>query len=130
MQLILIPLLQDPLISMNMMIAGRRLSGFLVLLILWAGEGSAQNVRKGPYLIFPGDNTRMRVLWQDDRTSVDHFRWGPDTSMANGPFPSVEYGTDHQHQYLFSALLSTGLAIICCQLFLRRFVLPLVLPGL
>ena len=90
---------------MSMMFAGWRLSGFLVLMILWGGEGSAQNVRKGPYLIFQGDNTGMTALWQDDGTSRRPASLGsPDTSMANGPFPSVEYGTDHQHQYQFPGL--------------------------
>jgi hypothetical protein len=55
-------------------------------------------LRKGPYLIYPGVNTQMTVLWQLSATESCSIDWGTDTSYgssANVP----EYGTDHQYRY-------------------------------
>ena len=37
-------------------------------------------VLKGPYLIYPGTNTEMTVLWQLDITRSCILEWGPDTT--------------------------------------------------
>jgi 3',5'-cyclic AMP phosphodiesterase CpdA len=60
--------------------------------------------RKGPYLIYPGDPTRMRVLWQAHETTLCTLEWGTDMQYAEGTVETTEYGDDHQHSYLISDL--------------------------
>jgi hypothetical protein len=62
------------------------------------------NIRKGPYLIYPGINTQMTVLWQVDVTSTCNIAWGTDTSYSLGSTNTTEYGTDHQHKYNITGL--------------------------
>jgi hypothetical protein len=66
------------------------------------------NVRKGPYLIYPGVNTQMTVLWQLDATTTSsNIAWGTDTSYSLGSVNTTEYntGTDgHQHKYNITGL--------------------------
>ena len=46
--------------------------------------GSA-NMKKGPYLIYPGNNTQMTVLWQvDDSTSSSQYRMGHRYNLFSG----------------------------------------------
>ena len=67
-------------------------------------EGFA-NIRKGPYLIFPGVNTQMTVLWQvDATTSSCNIAWGTDTGYSLGNTNTTQYGTDHQHKYTITGL--------------------------
>jgi len=61
-------------------------------------------VKKGPYLIYPGDNTQMMVLWQLDATQDCTLEWGTDTNYGNS-VTSSEYGSDHQHQYTITSLV-------------------------
>lgn len=58
-----------------------------LLLVLVAGQPlaaqestgeAAVGVRKGPYLIYPGNNTEMMVLWQLDAPQPLTLRWGRD----------------------------------------------------
>jgi hypothetical protein len=60
-------------------------------------------VKKGAYLIYPGDNTQMTVLWQLDATRDCTLEWGTDTNYGNSVTLS-EYGSDHQHQYTITSL--------------------------
>ena len=65
------------------------------------------NMRKGPYLIYPGINTQMTVLWQIDVTVGCTIAWGTDTSYSLGSVNTTEYstGTDgHQHKYTITGL--------------------------
>ena len=63
----------------------------------------ATRVRKGPYLIYPGDNTKMQVLWQL-RNPVSHtLRWGQDTSYSDGNATPSMYG-DNQYEYTITGL--------------------------
>jgi predicted phosphodiesterase len=65
------------------------------------------NRRKGPYLIYPGVNTQMTVLWQVDVTAGCIIAWGTDTTYATGNAATTEYstGTDgHQHKYTITGL--------------------------
>jgi calcineurin-like phosphoesterase family protein/purple acid phosphatase-like protein len=62
-------------------------------------------IRKGPYLLYPGINTQMTVLWQLDSTESCSLEWGQDTSYTDGSTVSVEYGPDHQHKYTITGLL-------------------------
>jgi len=66
--------------------------------------GSHSVMRKGPYLIYPGDNTEMKVLWQLDTTQTATLEWGPDTSCSEGSVTTTEYGDDHQHAYTITGL--------------------------
>jgi len=61
-------------------------------------------VRKGPYLIYEGSNTSMKVLWQLDNTTDCTINWGLDTSYSLGTADTTEYGTDHQHKYTITGL--------------------------
>lgn len=61
-------------------------------------------VRKGPYLIYPGSNTEMMVLWQLHTTSTCSIEWGTDTNYSDGIAETQEQGADHQHTYTISEL--------------------------
>jgi predicted phosphodiesterase len=60
--------------------------------------------KKGAYLIYPGDNTQMTVLWQLALTQGCTLAWGTDTSYSLGSTATTEYGTDHQHKYTITGL--------------------------
>ena len=62
------------------------------------------DVRKGPYLIYPGKNTEMEVLWQLKQTESCKIEWGTDTTYSLGSQQSTEYGNSHQHKYLITNL--------------------------
>ncbi|MCP4154357.1 MAG: metallophosphoesterase family protein [bacterium] len=64
----------------------------------------SQQVEKGPYLLFPGDNTQMTVLWQLDTTTSSTLAWGLDTMYTGGSVQTTEYGSDHQHKVVISNL--------------------------
>ena len=61
-------------------------------------------LRKGPYLIYPGDNTQMTVLWQLDASETCAIVWGLDTNYSSGSANVPEYGTDHQYKYNITGL--------------------------
>jgi predicted phosphodiesterase len=61
-------------------------------------------VSKGPYLIYPGINTQMTVLWQLPLTQNCTLAWGTDTTYSTGNTATTEYGTDHQHRYTITGL--------------------------
>ena len=46
-------------------------------------------MRKGPYLIYPGNNTQMTVLWQTDVTVGSSIAWGTDTSYSTGSASTI-----------------------------------------
>jgi len=60
-------------------------------------------VKKGPYLLWNGNNTTMTVLWQFDSTQTDSIEWGATTAYGSSA-ATAEYGSDHQHQYTISDL--------------------------
>jgi hypothetical protein len=60
-------------------------------------------LKKGAYLIYPGDNTQMTVLWQLEMTYDCTLEWGTDTNYGSSA-TSSEYGSDHQHQYTITSL--------------------------
>ena len=62
-------------------------------------------IRKGPYLLYPGDNTQMTVLWQLDSTEGCTLEWGTDTSYSDGSTGTSEYDNDHQHKYTITDLI-------------------------
>jgi len=61
-------------------------------------------LEKGPYLIYPGVNTKMQVLWQVTNTQSCTIEWGSDRTCSLGSAGTTEYGTDHQHSYTISGL--------------------------
>ncbi len=61
-------------------------------------------IKKGPYLIYPGVNTQMTVLWQLPLAQSCTLAWGTDTSYSTGSTPTTEYGADHQHKYTIPSL--------------------------
>jgi phosphodiesterase/alkaline phosphatase D-like protein len=65
---------------------------------------TASSIRKGPYLIYPGNNTQMTVLWQLPSTQNCTLQWGMDTSYTAGSLATTEYGADHQHKYTITGL--------------------------
>ncbi|MCP4592796.1 MAG: metallophosphoesterase family protein [bacterium] len=60
-------------------------------------------LRKGPYLIFPGDNTQMTILWQTWDTVPGTVAWGEDSHCSLGQLESVERD-DHQHRVTLDGL--------------------------
>jgi len=60
-------------------------------------------IKKGPYLIYPGDNTQMTVLWQLRMTTDCTLEWGTDPNYGNS-VTSSEYGRDHQHRCTITSL--------------------------
>ena len=61
-------------------------------------------LRKSPYLIYPGDPSRMTVLWQFAATDTARISWGTDTTCALGSAQTTEYGYDHQHRITLEGL--------------------------
>jgi hypothetical protein len=60
--------------------------------------------RKQPLLIWPGDVTQMKVVWQLTSTAPSTIDWGVDTTYAVGSQITAEYGADHQHTYTITGL--------------------------
>jgi len=77
--------------------------GLLISLIIFV-EPVEASTRKAPYLIYPGDNTQMEVLWQLTTNDTCSLSWGIDTTYADGTQMTYEYGTDHQHKYIITDL--------------------------
>lgn len=65
--------------------------------VLSAGCPLSAAIRKGPYLIYPGDNTQMTVLWQLHSTMTCTLEWGLDTSYSAGSISLGGYGIDRRH---------------------------------
>ena len=59
---------------------------------------------KAPYLIYPGVNTEMQVIWQLNDTYPSNIEWGIDTDYSKGNAKTHEYGKDHQHCYKITDL--------------------------
>ncbi len=75
----------------------------LTSLIIFAMPTNA-STRKAPYLIYPGNNTQMEVLWQLTTNDTCNISWGIDTTYADGNQQTFEYGTDHQHKCIINDL--------------------------
>jgi len=66
-------------------------------------QASTATLKKGPYLIYPGLNTQMQVLWQLDYSDTCSIEWGLDTSYSDGSAGVPEYG-DHQYKHTITGL--------------------------
>jgi hypothetical protein len=60
--------------------------------------------RKGPDLIFAGDNTQMKVVWQLDTALTSTVQWGADLYYSAGTATTSEYDADHQQAYTITGL--------------------------
>ncbi|MHC4540480.1 MAG: LamG-like jellyroll fold domain-containing protein [Planctomycetota bacterium] len=70
---------------------------------VWTFATGAIGVQKGPYLIYPGENTQMMVLWQLDMPESHTLRWGQDGSYSEGSAVPVMYG-DNQYAHTITDL--------------------------
>jgi len=73
-----------------------------------AFAANTTGILKLPYLIYPGQNTQMEVLWQDvDTEAANVLSWGTDTTYSLGsvtvPENSAATGM-HQHIYTIAGL--------------------------
>ena len=80
------------------------LAGLLVCLS--ASSLSAQKgvMRKGPYLIYEGVNTEMKVVWQLSTVDTCIINWGSDTTYSSGSDTTTEITSDHIHTYTIGGL--------------------------
>jgi hypothetical protein len=62
------------------------------------------NFRKGPYLLYTGDNTRMDVVWQLDDMVNSTIEWGTTDQYLLGTAITAEYSTNHMHRYSLTNL--------------------------
>lgn len=76
----------------------------LFLLSLIALPAFSQSFKKGPYLILGGNNTEMKVLWQNTGISTDQISWGTDLNYSMGTAANTSYGSDFQHLYTITGL--------------------------
>lgn len=74
----------------------------ILMLAAMAAQTTAA-VEKGPYLIYPGDNTQMTVLWQLSAPSSNLLRWGTTTSYSTGSTTPGVYGAN-QYKYTITGL--------------------------
>jgi predicted phosphodiesterase len=70
------------------------------------GTAAFAGVLKHPYLIYPGQNTTMEVLWQDTTTETTNtLSWGTDTTYSLGSVTVPENNsTANQHIYTITGL--------------------------
>jgi hypothetical protein len=81
----------------------KRLIIISLVICLSAGVANAA-MRKGPYLLYPGSNDEMMVLWQLDTTQTCTLEWGEDTTYSSGSVQTTEFGADHQHEHVITNL--------------------------
>jgi predicted phosphodiesterase len=80
------------------------LKGIAIVAMLSSATTAFAGVLKRPYLIYPGQNTQMEVVWQDDTAGETNIvRWGTDTSYGLGSAAAPEFG-DSQHSYTITGL--------------------------
>ena len=64
--------------------------------------------RKGPYLLYPGTNESMTVMWQTERTpSFSNISWGSSTSYGNDAATTENSSSPGYHQFSYTI---TGLS--------------------
>ncbi len=86
----------------------RALKGIALVLALAAcGTAAFGQALKTPYLIYPGLNTTMEVLWQDSATQTDTLSWGTTPSYGHSTSVAELASTStvpHQHMYTITGL--------------------------
>ncbi|MEA2077491.1 MAG: metallophosphoesterase [Candidatus Marinimicrobia bacterium] len=73
-----------------------------LLSILQAGEST---FRKQPYLIYPGSNTQMKIVYQLYDTDSCSVLWGLDSNTTGGSMLTEEISIDHRHNAELNGLL-------------------------
>ncbi|MHC4882911.1 MAG: fibronectin type III domain-containing protein [Planctomycetota bacterium] len=61
-------------------------------------------LEKGPYLIYPGVNTQMQVLWQLTSAPTCTIGWGTTLSYSDGSAQVNDYGNDNQYSCTITGL--------------------------
>ncbi|ETR68410.1 MAG: hypothetical protein OMM_10558 [Candidatus Magnetoglobus multicellularis str. Araruama] len=78
----------------------------LMISVIRLSTVSASGLIKGPYLIYPGSNTSMTVLWQLDESDNCQLQWGISSDdYSIGSVSTSEYGNKHQHKYTITDLI-------------------------
>lgn len=79
----------------------------LVLAFTVLSTAAFAGILKSPYLIYPGQNTQMQVLWQDNASEATNvISWGTDSLYSMGTATVAEYGSFNQHTYTINGLTS------------------------
>ena len=60
--------------------------------------------RKGPDVIFAGDNTQMKVVWQLEAPLASALQWGTDRLYSAGTVTTTDYSPDYQETYTLTGL--------------------------
>lgn len=87
---------------------------WLAVMVIWgaqpfvSGQAAAAAFRKEPYLVFNGNNTQMKIIWQLDGTASAALEWGIDTRYQSGHVTTQEYNGNHQHAYTVHDLTPGG----------------------
>ncbi len=76
----------------------------VVVILLMSIHAWGADLRKGPYLIYTGTNTQMKMLWQLYETQTCKLTWRQFAAHPLGSVVTREYGTDHQHAYVIQGL--------------------------
>jgi len=69
-----------------------------------SGSGINFNYKKLPYLLYPGNNNEMLIMWQMNSSVTCNFLYGTDTTYSQGTISSSEYNSNHQHKVLLTGL--------------------------
>src|SRR5512140_2761024 len=64
-----------------------------------SGKCTAVTLKKGPTLIFAGNNTGMRVAWQWSANSAFSVQWGTSASYGSSAAVSAYDTTNHLYKY-------------------------------
>jgi predicted phosphodiesterase len=77
-----------------------------VLAFVVCSTSAFASLLKNPYMIYPGVNTTMQVLWQDTTTETTNtLSWGTDTTYGLGNVTVPENNsTANQHMYTITGL--------------------------
>ncbi len=79
-------------------------------LLPYEGEAAVADItvlRKGPYLLYPGESSGMSVRWQLDETASCTLEWGRDASYSDGSASTEEENAEnHLHSFTFEGLTS------------------------
>jgi phosphodiesterase/alkaline phosphatase D-like protein len=79
----------------------------LAMALSLAGTSAFAGVLKTPYLIYPGVNSQMTVLWQDTATEAGNvLTWDTDPTFSTNPHNMTvpEYASWNQHKYTITGL--------------------------
>jgi hypothetical protein len=84
----------------------KTLTGLVIVLALAVCSNAAfAALLKSPYLIYPGNNTTMEVLWQDTQTeTTNQVCWGTTTSYSTCQTVPENSPTANQHIYTITGL--------------------------